>query len=187
MTIYPPIRFSLLNGFLLTLPMLILRFGIPALMKKEALAELDYFPPVQGSERLALKAYFLSNTFLIFSPILAEISPGESLKILGWVIHILGVLVLGFSLVDYCRQEGLKTTGLYRFSRNPICMGYLLIFLGTTLLISSWFHLALTIIYQISVHWLILSEERWCLENFGEGYQEYINRVPRYFIFKGLS
>jgi hypothetical protein len=28
--------------------MLILRFGIPALLNKRALAELDYFPPVQG-------------------------------------------------------------------------------------------------------------------------------------------
>lgn len=182
MNIYPPIRFVLLNGFVLTLPMLILRFGIPALMKKEALAELDYFPPVQGLEKLALKIYFISNTFLIFSPLLAKVESVGTYQIMGWVIYLTGILVLGVSLIDYCRQEGLKTSGIYRYSRNPICVGYLLIFVGTALLISSWFHLALTFIYQISVHWLILSEERWCLENFSNKYQEYINRVPRYFI-----
>jgi protein-S-isoprenylcysteine O-methyltransferase Ste14 len=182
MDIYPPLQFSLLNGFLLTLPMLILRFGIPALIKKEALAELDYFPPVRGLEKLALKIYFISNTFLIFSPILAKVESMGKIKIAGWLIYLMGVLVLGISLVDYCRQDGLKTEGIYKYSRNPICMGYFLIFLGTTFLISSWFHLALTIIYQISVHWLILSEERWCLGNFGNKYQEYMDCVPRYFI-----
>lgn len=182
MNIYPPIKLGLLNGFLLTLPMLLLRFGVPALIKKEALAELDYFPPVQGLEKLALKVYFISNTFLIFSPLLAEISSRGVLRSTGGMIYLMGVLVLGISLVEYSRQEGLKSRGIYRYSRNPICMGYLLIFLGSSLLISSWFHLALTVIYQISVHWLILSEERWCLENFGVSYQEYIRCVPRYFI-----
>ena len=182
MYFYPPLKLVLLNGFLLTLPMLVMRFGIPALLNKEALAELDYFPPVQGAERLALKIYFISNTFLLFSPLLAVIESQGAIRIAGWVFHLAGVLLLGISLVDYCRQDGLKTGGIYRYSRNPICVGYFLIYLGTALLISSWFHLALTFIYQISVHLLILSEERWGLENFGKDYHNYFNRVPRYFI-----
>lgn len=182
MNIYPPLRFVLLNGFLLTLPMLALRFGIPALMNKKALAELDYFPPVQGREKLALKVYFISNTFLIFSPALAEIQPAGAIKAGGWVVYLIGVVILAMSLRDYCRQEGLKTGGIYHVSRNPLCMGYLGVFLGTALLISSWFHLVLTVIYQIAVHGLILSEERWCLEAFGEEYYQYFKNTPRYFI-----
>ena len=182
MYLYPPVRLVLLNGFLLTLPMIVLRYGIPALVNKETLSELAYFPPVQGPEKIALKVYFISNTFLLFSPLLSAIDSTEGFRTAGWVIYLAGVLLLGISLLDYCRQQGLKTAGIYRYSRNPICVGYLLIFLGTALLISSWFHLALTIIYQISVHWLILSEERWCLENFGKEFQDYLDRVPRYFI-----
>lgn len=182
MNIYPPVRFVLLNGFLLTLPMLVLRFGIPALLNKKALAELDYFPPVQGMEKLALKVYFISNTFLIFSPLLAEIQPAETIKVGGWITYLLGIVLLAVSLIDFCQQNGLKTGGIYRLSRNPICMGYVLIFLGTALLISSWFHLVLTVIYQIAVHGLILSEERWCLEAFNEEYYQYFKDTPRYVI-----
>lgn len=182
MNIYPPLRFVLLNGILLTLPLLAMRFGIPALMNKKALAELDYFPPVQGLEKLALKVYFISNTFLVFSPLLAEIQPAGIIGAGGWTVYLLGIVLCAVSLIDYCQHKGLKAGGIYRISRNPLCMGYLCIYLGTALLISSWFHLVLTVIYQIAVHGLILSEERWCLESFGEEYYQYFQNTPRYFI-----
>lgn len=57
-----------------------------------------------------------------------------------------------------------------------------MIFLGTAPLISSSFHLALTIIYRISIQWLILSEERWRMEIYAEDYRDYFSLVSRYFI-----
>ena len=41
--------------------------------------------------------------------------------------------------------------------------------------------MALVIMFQISAHWIILSEERWCLDRFGEAYEEYMKKVRRYF------
>ncbi len=37
-------------------------------------------------------------------------------------------------------------------------------------------------VYQISTHSIIISEERWCLEKFGNEYKEYMARVGRYFL-----
>lgn len=185
MTIYPKLSLTFLNGFLLILPMLGLRYGIPILIRKDALAELDYFPPVRGLERFGLKIYLISNTFLVFSPLLAKIISGTSAARTGWAIYLGGLLVLVISLIQYCREEGLKQNGIYRFSRNPLCVGYFLIFIAASLLIGSWFHLVLALIYQTAVHYLVLSEERWCLENFGEDFQIYQQRTPRYFLFKG--
>ena len=182
MILYPTLKLVFLNGFLLILPMLGLRYGIPALMNKKALAESDYFPPVVGPERWALYLYFASNTFLIFSPLLAEIRSTSAFNFYGWLFYLVGILVLAISLADFSRQKGLKKAGIYRYSRNPICLGYFFIFLGTSLLITSWFHLILSLIYQVAVHWLILSEERWCLDRYGESYQEYFTSVARYFI-----
>lgn len=181
MQIYPAVSFSLVNGFLLMIPLLGLRFGIPAGMRKTALAELEFFPPVRGFEKIALKVYFVTNTFLIFSPLLAKIQRGTYYSLAGWVIYILGLILMTISLINYCKQEGLKRKGIYRFSRNPMCIGYFLIYIGMALLIGSWFHLVIAVVYQVAVHWLILSEERWCLEKFGEGYKDYLKNVPRYF------
>jgi protein-S-isoprenylcysteine O-methyltransferase Ste14 len=182
MFIYPPITLTFLNGFLLVIPLLALRFGIPALGRRETLAALDHFPLVVGKEKVALKVYLVTNTFLIFSPLLAHIVAGTAWWYVGWTCYALGVIVLGLALWSFSTASGaLIQSGLYRFSRNPIYVGYFLIFIGVALLIGSWFHLALTLVYQAAVHFLILSEERWCLGTFGKQYLEYQRKVRRYF------
>lgn len=182
MFIYPKITLTLLNGFLLVLPMLALRFGVPALVRSEALAALDYFPPLRGSERLALKVYLVTNTFIVFSPLLAHIISGTPWQFIGWISYLLGIVVLSLGLWSFSVHcDGLIQAGLYRFSRNPIYLGYFLIFIGVALLIGSWFHLVLTLVYQVAVHDLILSEERWCQVTYGQPYLQYLKRVRRYF------
>jgi len=77
--------------------------------------------------------------------------------------------------------EGLNTNGLYHFSRNPMYIAYFVYFLGTSLLTQSGILFVILVFFQISAHWIILSEERWCIEKFGDSYKEYRTKVPRYF------
>lgn len=70
--------------------------------------------------------------------------------------------------------------GLYRVSRNPMYISYFLYFLGCAILTNSWILLLFLIAFQTSSHWIILSEERWCIENFGDEYIKYMNKVRRY-------
>jgi len=182
MAIYPKITLTFLNGFLLIIPLLGLRLVLPALLRKETLAQLDYFPPVIGREQIALKVYFLTNTFLIFSPLLAKISTSMPWILIGWAIYALGLIVFGLSVWNFCNTSGvLIRAGIYRFSRNPMYIGYCLIFIGVGFLIGSWFHLAIALIYQSAAHFLILSEERWCRATFGAEFTDYLKKVHRYF------
>lgn len=59
-------------------------------------------------------------------------------------------------------------------------VAYFIYFLGCGLLINSLAYFIVLIVFQISVHWIILSEERWCMKEFGEEYKEYMNKVGRY-------
>ncbi|MFR6330355.1 MAG: methyltransferase family protein, partial [Eisenbergiella sp.] len=77
-------------------------------------------------------------------------------------------------------ENGINKNGLYRVSRNPMYVAYFVFFLGYVLLTQSLILLALVIIFQISAHWIILSEERWCMEKFGDEYVQYLKRVRRY-------
>jgi protein-S-isoprenylcysteine O-methyltransferase Ste14 len=181
MSFYPSITLAYLNGFILMIPLLALRFGIPALLSGAASARLDYFAPLVGKERAARVVYLVSNTFLIFSPLFARVVIRGPQAIAGLVFYALGIALLAVSLWNFsATSSGLVRAGVYRFSRNPIYLAYFLIFIGTALLIVSWFHLALTLVYQVSVHVLILSEERWCCQTFGEAYSAYQSQVPRY-------
>jgi protein-S-isoprenylcysteine O-methyltransferase Ste14 len=181
MHIYPPLSFSFLNGFLLIIPLLILRFGIPAIYGKNSQKKVDYFPPVQGNEQIALNVYFISNTFLIFSPIFSRIRFTGLFSTIGWIIYGIGIILFSITIFEFSKSgKGFTRTGIYRVSRNPMYIGYFLIFFGVALLIGSWTHLIMTLIYQISVHFLVLSEERWCVKSFGKDYIDYYNKVARY-------
>jgi protein-S-isoprenylcysteine O-methyltransferase Ste14 len=48
---------------------------------------------------------------------------------------------------------------------------------------ASWVILLVTVVVQILMHRTTLAEERFCLKKYGDSYREYMNRVPRYFLF----
>lgn len=59
-------------------------------------------------------------------------------------------------------------------------VAYFICFIGMALLTQSLILLCIVVIFQISAHWIILSEEKWCMEKFGESYKQYMKRVRRY-------
>ena len=42
-----------MNGFLLLIPFLLIRFGIPSILNKGAIQRAAHFPPMFGNEKLA--------------------------------------------------------------------------------------------------------------------------------------
>ena len=75
---------------------------------------------------------------------------------------------------------GMRRQGLYRLSRNPMYLAYLVFFAGCALLVRSPLLLAITAVFQLSAHWVILAEERWCIRQFGQDYIRYMAEVRRY-------
>ncbi|WP_334301391.1 methyltransferase family protein [Lientehia hominis] len=85
-------------------------------------------------------------------------------------------------MINYASPSvsGLNSSGLYRFSRNPMYVSYFLFFSGCVLLTKSLLLGGIVLVFIISTHWIILSEERWCSEKFGESYEQYRKKVRRY-------
>jgi protein-S-isoprenylcysteine O-methyltransferase Ste14 len=70
--------------------------------------------------------------------------------------------------------------GIYRFSRNPMYFGIFLIFVGTSIACVSLIFLMLTIIFVILSHIVVVYEEQFCAQKYGNSYQEYLNKIPRW-------
>jgi protein-S-isoprenylcysteine O-methyltransferase Ste14 len=102
---------------------------------------------------------------------------GIGLAVYGW-----GIIVYTASTISYARpdKKGINKNGLYHISRNPMNIGYFIYFLGFVLLTRSIELFIALIVFQISAHWIILSEERWCINEFGESYVNYMKKVRRY-------
>lgn len=78
------------------------------------------------------------------------------------------------------QKNELQTEGLYKFSRNPYFVSYLILFLSYTVLLQSIILLVLSLIGFFFIHIMILKEEEYLLETHGEKYKEYMKKVPRY-------
>jgi protein-S-isoprenylcysteine O-methyltransferase Ste14 len=75
----------------------------------------------------------------------------------------------------------LVTTGPYRFTRNPIYLGFLLIYLGFTLLAGTLWGLLLSpFLIGTVTQWIIHAEEAYLGRKFKEDYKAYSSRVRQW-------
>lgn len=169
-------------AFFLAIPIILIRFGLLAIVNKEALPRADYFAPLEGKERTAFWVYQITNILIFVTLFFLTIEVHSIRFYFGLFLYMLGMLYYAIAVYHFAfpNGNGLNVKGVYRVSRNPMYVAYFLYFLGCVLLTGSWVLLALLILFQGSVHFIIRSEERWCIHKFGEEYLAYMKRVRRY-------
>jgi protein-S-isoprenylcysteine O-methyltransferase Ste14 len=73
------------------------------------------------------------------------------------------------------------TSGVYRFSRNPLYFSLLLLLSGVAILLSSfWLFLAIPILYILFLFKAVKPEEKYLSQKFGEEYLYYSQKVRRW-------
>ena len=101
----------------------------------------------------------------------------------GVTFFTLAIMRLGtFSLrVGLAQEEtALRTTGVYRFSRNPMLLGLYLMAFGSALYVQCLINWILVIIALTVHHKIILAEEVFLQARFGEQWIRYRQDVRRY-------
>jgi protein-S-isoprenylcysteine O-methyltransferase Ste14 len=92
-----------------------------------------------------------------------------------------GVIRHRTTIVPHHPVAALITTGAYRWSRNPMYTGLAIAYLGATLLVGSWWPIALWPLVIFGVARLaIRPEERYLGERFGQAYADYRAQVRRW-------
>ncbi len=171
-----------MTALLLMIPLFLIRFGLLRMVNTNALNRAAFFAPLKGKEKTAYLFYQISNVFIILYSFLLKIQTETSLFFIGLFVYILGIGILTVSTINFAKpkQNGVNMNGLYKISRNPMYIGYFVYFLGCVLLTHSIVLLLSLLVFQISTHWIILSEERWCINKFGSEYINYMDKVRRY-------
>ena len=116
-----------------------------------------------------------------------EISPVQ--KLMSVIFLVAGNLFLipAYYTLSIFTRVGLpesphviKTNGIYRITRNPMYVSFWFFFVACFLLAPSLLA-ALLIIFCLTVHhFVILNEEKFLENSFGDQYLSYKGRVPRY-------
>lgn len=172
-----------MNGFLLLVPFLLIRFGIPPILNKSAMQRAAHFPNMVGNEILAYWVYQILNVAIFICLCFLRVKIDFSWQFyLGLIIYLLGLILCTISIINFAMPSntGLNIEGFYQLSRNPMYLSYFLCFIGCAMLTQSRVLCGIVLIFQFSSHWIILSEERWCIERFGETYKQYMKKVRRY-------
>lgn len=75
----------------------------------------------------------------------------------------------------------LVTDGPYRFTRNPMYLGFALVYVGVTLLVNTLWPLLLLPVVLTVIHFLVIRrEERYLERKFGDDYRAYLRTVRRW-------
>jgi protein-S-isoprenylcysteine O-methyltransferase Ste14 len=120
---------------------------------------------------------------------IAPLSP-----LIGRIVGVLGVAcgVVVFQAVRAFRRAetnpepwkpttALVTTGPYRFTRNPMYLGFTCVYIGIACwLNTAWPLIFLPIILLVMARAVIAREERYLTRKFGSDYQAYMQRVRRW-------
>lgn len=112
---------------------------------------------------------------------------------IGWVVVTAGLVVDAYSIIGFLRARTtvnpvritatreLVTTGLYRWSRNPMYLGLILVLTGWGIVLGSLApFMAIALFAKVLVVTQIAPEEAALEAKFGDAYRDYRQRVNRW-------
>lgn len=110
----------------------------------------------------------------------------------GFALVVIGFLAAVAAFVEFRKAhttldphgsvKALVTGGIFRFTRNPIYFGFLLMVIGLPLNAGFYSGLAVAPFFMLTMERLvIMKEEAYLEEKFGEAYAGYKSRVRRWF------
>lgn len=170
-------------AFILLIPFFLVRFGLLSALDDGAALRAAHFAPMRKGGRVVYWLYQISNgavfVLILFSAIRTENRP---VFFGGLILCTIGLVMLVVSMVGFAKPSpgGMNRDGIYRLSRNPMYVSYFIFFVGCVVLTQSPFLLVAVIVFQAAAHGVILAEERWCAETFGDEYADYAKKVRRY-------
>ena len=135
--------------------------------------------------RLEGKAGIMGNAVWLLATIYSIFLPlklGTAWFYTGLIIFLCGLLILTIATFNLATApaDGPAIKGAYRFSRHPLYLSLIIVYIGTSIATASWLFFLLGIANILWVRLEAVVEERYCLKVFGNTYREYMDKTPRW-------
>ena len=183
MSLIPAFQIGVWNAWIFMIWLIIAFFLVPLnIIPKGREEGSDFTAEFNKMQKYAIRSmhiiYLLSIIYSIFVPL----KLGTAWFYAGLPIYLVGLISYAMVWVGFATTppDKLITKGIYRYSRNPMQLSQVIIFLGVGIATASWVFLLLSAAYIIAPLLWIDAEERHCLKFYGDAYREYMNRTPRW-------
>ena len=181
----PQLQLGWLNGWVL-LAVWYGAFGLMlALLPRDVVARLYDRSGWSRTERIRTAAGKMLGVVLLVVIVLSPLKVGQPVFALGSILYVLGLAFFVAALLSFANTPPDRpvTSGPYSISRNPQQVGLSIAALGICFAVGSWAFILAWLLGHLSVHMRIVAEEKTCLQQYGESYRSYTQRVPRYLLF----
>jgi|GEM_PF-16834 len=111
---------------------------------------------------------------------------GTLLVLLGFGLALRWTNFLGWGNA-FGSSDGLKTDGIYRFSRNPIYVVTIVGMIGWAMLVGSWMVTTLLVLWACLYVAAPFLEEPWMRKQYGAAFDTYASEVPRYGSIRSIA
>jgi protein-S-isoprenylcysteine O-methyltransferase Ste14 len=184
-SLIPAFELGLWNAWIFMVPALLVTLLSILLMTKKGAPGGPARVPCKSKTTLLVAS--LSKIILFPAVLYSVFLPlklGSIWFYVGLPITLLGLVGTILVLVDWAKTPAGQpvTRGIYRYSRHPMYVTEVFIFLGVSIMSASWVFLLFTIISGVGVTrpYFVKIEEAQCLGHYGAAYREYMNRTPRW-------
>ena len=146
------------------------------------LGDMSWYTP---ADKIAAYASMIMMYGMILFSVWVPLKTGTVWFYSGIVLFCISYICYVVSYRNYATTplDEAIVKGLYRFSRNPLYFFYSLMMLSLCVMSASLYLFLIWIVYNISVHFIVLGEEKYCLTTYGYQYRVYMKNSPRYFLF----
>jgi protein-S-isoprenylcysteine O-methyltransferase Ste14 len=189
MSIVPVFEIGIWNAWIFVIILFAAAFVPLSLNNENAEKRMEGDPT--GSEQKEVTRIANAITHMIIMPFTLILSIFLPIKLGTWwfyaglLIYLLGIImVLMYSISFATAPLGEPIgKGIYAVSRHPGYLGFFLAYVGIGIACASWVFLLCALVWIVSWHFGVVEEERILLEKYGEAYQQYMNRTPRWIGF----
>jgi protein-S-isoprenylcysteine O-methyltransferase Ste14 len=180
MDLTPSFELGIWNAWIFIIPFLIYWFvGIKFLFSKR----MSDGPSLKRKKdrvitNILMLTMFGSFIYSVFVPI----KLGTIWFYIGLIVYLIGIVLITTSMIGFATTPIDKpvTKGIYRYSRNPMFIGFFLEYFGIAFACISWVYLLITVIYILIMGYLSPIEEAITLGHYGKVYKDYMKRTPKW-------
>jgi protein-S-isoprenylcysteine O-methyltransferase Ste14 len=185
LSLIPAFELGLWNAWIFIVPALIVTLLCILLMAKKGAPGGPARIPCKSKTTLVVASlskliFFPAAIYSVFLPL----KLGTTWFYVGLPITLIGLVGTILVFMDWANTPAGEpvTRGIYRYSRHPMYVTEVLLFLGVSIISASWVFLLCTIISGVGVTrpYFVKIEEAQCIGHYGAAYLEYMNRTPRW-------
>lgn len=183
MSLIPAFEIGIWNAWILMIWLLVPYFLEPLnIIPKGREKGSNFTDEFNKMQKIVLASLHIIYLLMIIYSIFVPLKLGTAWFYAGLPIYLLGLITNAMVFVGFATTppDKLVTKGIYRYSRNPMYLTQLPIFLGVSIAAASWVFLLISVVYMIMPLLWVEAEERHLLKLYGDAYREYMNRTPRY-------